>query len=63
VLERVEVEGATDYQLVTLYSGLYRLFLYPNSGHENTGTAEPGGERMAWQRTGGASRVPPTSAT
>ncbi|HEV2780233.1 MAG TPA: GH92 family glycosyl hydrolase [Actinophytocola sp.] len=40
VLERVEVEGATEDQLVTLYSGLYRLFLYPNGGHENTGTAE-----------------------
>ncbi|WP_232821874.1 GH92 family glycosyl hydrolase [Desertihabitans aurantiacus] len=35
-----EVEGATDEQLVTLYSGLYRLNLYPNSSFENTGTAE-----------------------
>ncbi|MEV0383196.1 GH92 family glycosyl hydrolase [Nonomuraea sp. NPDC050643] len=35
----IEVEGASDDQLVTLYSNLYRLFLYPNSGHENTGTA------------------------
>nr|WP_296072355.1 GH92 family glycosyl hydrolase [uncultured Actinoplanes sp.] len=38
-LHTVEVEGATEDQLVTLYSNLYRLFLYPNSGHENTGTA------------------------
>ncbi|MGW1974099.1 GH92 family glycosyl hydrolase [Streptomyces sp. NPDC001889] len=38
LLGRVEVEGATHDQLVTLYSGLYRLYLYPNSGHENTGT-------------------------
>ncbi|HKE15449.1 MAG TPA: GH92 family glycosyl hydrolase [Kofleriaceae bacterium] len=36
----VEVEGATADQLTTLYSNLYRLFLYPNSGAENTGTAE-----------------------
>jgi predicted alpha-1,2-mannosidase len=40
VLGRVTVEGAGDDQLTTLYSGLYRLFLYPNGGHENTGTAE-----------------------
>ncbi len=36
----IEVEGATEDQLTTLYSNLYRLFLYPNSGHENTGTNE-----------------------
>ena len=35
----VDVEGATDDQLTTLYSNLYRLNLYPNSGYENTGTA------------------------
>ncbi|MPV50225.1 LPXTG cell wall anchor domain-containing protein [Pseudactinotalea sp. HY160] len=35
-----DVEGATDEQLVNLYSGLYRLNLYPNSQFENTGTAE-----------------------
>ncbi|TMS00636.1 GH92 family glycosyl hydrolase [Nonomuraea basaltis] len=35
----IEVEGASRDQLVTLYSNLYRLFLYPNSGFENTGTA------------------------
>nr|WP_203779371.1 GH92 family glycosyl hydrolase [Actinoplanes rishiriensis] len=39
-MRTVEVEGATEDQLVTLYSNLYRLFLYPNSGHENTGTNE-----------------------
>ncbi|MFI1016378.1 GH92 family glycosyl hydrolase [Streptomyces sp. NPDC020965] len=38
LLGRVEVEGATHDQLVTLYSNLYRLYLYPNSGYENTGT-------------------------
>ena len=39
VLSRVEVEGATADQLTTLYSNLYRLYLYPNSAFENTGTA------------------------
>ncbi|MCS0635517.1 GH92 family glycosyl hydrolase [Streptomyces sp. LP05-1] len=34
VLGRVRVEGATHDQLVTLYSSLYRLYLYPNSGSE-----------------------------
>ena len=31
-------QGATEDQLTTLYSNLYRLFLYPNSAAENTGT-------------------------
>lgn len=34
-----DVVGATDTQLVTLYSSLYRLNLYPNSQFENVGTA------------------------
>ncbi|MEU8423209.1 GH92 family glycosyl hydrolase [Micromonospora sp. NPDC048835] len=38
-LGRVEVRGATEAQLVTMYSNLYRLNLYPNSQSENTGTA------------------------
>jgi len=37
-LKVIEVEGATEDQLITLYSNLYRLFLYPNSGFENVGT-------------------------
>ncbi|MGW2639740.1 GH92 family glycosyl hydrolase [Streptomyces sp. NPDC001348] len=37
LLGRVEVEGATPEQLTTLYSGLYRLYLYPNSGFEEVG--------------------------
>ncbi|WP_092534110.1 GH92 family glycosyl hydrolase [Amycolatopsis arida] len=36
----IEVDGASADQLTTLYSNLYRLFLYPNSGFENVGTAE-----------------------
>ncbi|MEU3183732.1 GH92 family glycosyl hydrolase [Streptomyces sp. NPDC006923] len=38
LLGKVEVEGADHDQLTTLYSSLYRLYLYPNSGFENTGT-------------------------
>ncbi|MEU4656148.1 GH92 family glycosyl hydrolase [Streptomyces sp. NPDC023723] len=34
ILGKVEVEGATQDQLTTLYSSLYRLYLYPNSGFE-----------------------------
>ncbi|WP_223585463.1 GH92 family glycosyl hydrolase [Microbacterium sp. OVT16B] len=34
-----DVKGATDAQLVNLYSSLYRLNLYPNSQFENTGSA------------------------
>src|SRR5262249_16920466 len=34
------VEGANADELITLYSNLYRLFLYPNSAFENTGTAD-----------------------
>ncbi|MFC7490408.1 MULTISPECIES: GH92 family glycosyl hydrolase [unclassified Knoellia] len=35
----IDVEGATPDQRTTLYSNLYRLSVYPNSGHENVGTA------------------------
>ncbi|MEU0840903.1 GH92 family glycosyl hydrolase [Streptomyces sp. NPDC005962] len=38
ILGRIEVEGASRDQLTTLYSSLYRLYLYPNSAYENTGT-------------------------
>jgi predicted alpha-1,2-mannosidase len=34
----ITVEGASHDERVTLCSNLYRLFLYPNSGFENTGT-------------------------
>jgi predicted alpha-1,2-mannosidase len=34
LLGRVEVQGASEDQLTTLYSSLYRLYLYPNSGYE-----------------------------
>lgn len=38
-LGRVKVQGASEDQLTTVYSNLYRLFLYPNVAHENVGTA------------------------
>ncbi|MBP6799346.1 MAG: GH92 family glycosyl hydrolase, partial [Luteimonas sp.] len=40
LLGRVSVEGAGEDQLTTLYSNLYRLFLYPNVAHENVGSVE-----------------------
>ncbi|WP_414637641.1 GH92 family glycosyl hydrolase [Amycolatopsis sp.] len=43
LLGRIELDGATEDQRTTFYSGLYRLFLYPNSGHEET----PKGRRHA----------------
>ncbi|MFQ6309487.1 GH92 family glycosyl hydrolase [Lysobacter capsici] len=36
----VRIDGAPEHERATLYSNLYRLFLYPNSGYENTGSAE-----------------------
>ncbi|MFJ9902397.1 GH92 family glycosyl hydrolase [Streptomyces sp. NPDC101152] len=38
LLGKVEVEGATSDQLTTLYSSMYRLYLYPNSGFEKVGS-------------------------
>ncbi|MCY1693416.1 GH92 family glycosyl hydrolase [Curtobacterium sp. SL109] len=40
-LATLEVEGATDDQLTSLYSGLYRLFLYPNRAGETALTGSP----------------------
>lgn len=37
LLGRVQVEGASQDQLTTLYSSLYRLYLYPHSGFEKAG--------------------------
>ncbi len=35
-----DVKGATEEELISLYSSLYRLFMYPNNLSENTGTNE-----------------------
>ncbi|TDD02749.1 glycoside hydrolase family 92 protein [Nonomuraea deserti] len=56
----IEVEGASQDQLVTLYSNLYRLFLYPNSAFENTGTADAPVYRHAVQS---AVETPPSTPT
>ncbi|MFE1951999.1 GH92 family glycosyl hydrolase [Streptomyces sp. NPDC059524] len=39
LMRKVEVEGATQDQLTSLYSSLYRLYLYPNSGFEKVRSA------------------------
>ncbi|MFD2728380.1 GH92 family glycosyl hydrolase [Enterococcus camelliae] len=39
-LDAIDVEGATENQLTTLYSSMYRLLAYPNKYSENTGTNE-----------------------
>ena len=36
----IKVEGASPDELTTLYSNLYRVFLYPNHAYENTGTKD-----------------------
>ena len=51
VLGKVQVDGASDDQRTTLYSNLYRLFLYPNSGSENVGTADRPDWRYASQNS------------
>lgn len=40
ILGKVEVEGASEGQRTTLYSSLYRLYLYPNSGFEKVTSAD-----------------------
>ncbi len=57
-LGKVEVQGATDDQLTTLYSNLYRMNLYPNSGYENTGTAARPVYRYASAFSTGAASTP-----
>lgn len=46
-LSAVSVSGATPSQRTTLYSNLYRLFLYPNAAFENTGTVSKPDYRYA----------------
>nr|WSX74495.1 GH92 family glycosyl hydrolase [Streptomyces sp. NBC_00899] len=56
----VEVKGGSDDELTTLYSNMYRMNLYPNSGYENTGTAARPEYRHAVQSSG--SWTPPASS-
>ncbi|MCC8537007.1 GH92 family glycosyl hydrolase [Xanthomonas axonopodis pv. poinsettiicola] len=51
LLGRFEVQDATPDQKTTLYSNLYRLYLYPNSGHENVGSAQAPDWRYASQNS------------
>ncbi|OLB77055.1 MAG: alpha-mannosidase [Actinobacteria bacterium 13_2_20CM_2_71_6] len=59
-LKVVEVEGATEDQRITLYSNLYRLFLYPNSAFENTGSAASPAYKHAVQSS---TMTPPSTPT
>jgi predicted alpha-1,2-mannosidase len=59
-LEVLEVEGATEEQLATLYGGLYRLNLYPNSQWENAGTAE---QPDPWHASPVAPPIEPSTAS
>jgi predicted alpha-1,2-mannosidase len=56
-LKVIEVEGASQDQLTTLYSNLYRLYLYPNSGHENVGTKR----KPVWKHAVQSSTTTPPS--
>ena len=44
-LSQFEIKGASEEQLITFYSCLYRLYLYPNNMGEQTGNGSEGG----WQ--------------
>ena len=63
LLGRVEVAEASEDQLITLYSNLYRLFLYPNSAFENTGTAADPDHRYASPFHGRKARKRPERTT
>lgn len=39
-LSIIELEGASEYEMETFYSSMYRLFAYPNNYGENVGTNE-----------------------
>ncbi|MGH3483521.1 MAG: GH92 family glycosyl hydrolase [Nocardioidaceae bacterium] len=62
-LDVIEVEGATPEQLTTLYSGLYRLFLYPNSAYENVGSDDDPVFRHAVQSSASSSIPEGTTET
>ena len=47
-LARFDIGNASDDAKTTLYSSLYRLYLYPNSGHENAGTAAAPDLKVEW---------------
>lgn len=59
-LSKIQVQGATHQDLVTLYSNMYRLFLYPNAAYENTGTVDHPVYQYASQFTKAVSQPTPT---
>jgi len=67
VLGRVRITGASEDQLITAYSNLYRLFLYPNSAHENVGhLGAPDwqhADQSSWDKTRPGGDAQNTSAT
>lgn len=40
IMNRVEIEGASEEELITFWSSMYRLYMYPNNLSENIGTNE-----------------------
>ncbi len=62
-LDILDIEGASKDEKTTVYSNLARLFLYPNSGHENTGTAEEPTWQHAVQSTSEEGNPPGTTPT
>ena len=56
----VAVKGASRGELTTLYSNLYRLFLYPNSAYENTGSKDKPVYRYASPFSAAAGENTPT---
>ena len=59
-LGTIEVEGATEDQRTTLYSNLYRLFLYPNSAlrEHGHGAAQPRWQHAVQSSTSTAASTP-----
>ena len=56
----VAVKGASRDELTTLYSNLYRLFLYPNSAYENVGSKDKPAYRYASPFSAAAGADTPT---
>jgi len=60
MLGRIEIPGASAHDKVTLYSNLYRVFLYPNEAFENVGTPEHPDYRYASPFSAAAGANTPT---
>ncbi|MBQ8895071.1 MAG: GH92 family glycosyl hydrolase [Clostridia bacterium] len=40
IMDRIEIKGGSEEELITFWSNLYRAYLYPTMLHENQGTNE-----------------------